>query len=110
MPKKQTSAAVSAIAARVLGDDGPLSPAVSEAIGQAIDDCGIPLNDRAKLLLVGKIESALAPLVDDLRTLAASALSQDETPKAKTSGGFGRPNEATTIVPFDAGDEELEGN
>lgn len=87
---KQTSAAVSAIAARVLGDEGLLSPAVATAIGEAIDECGIPLNDRAKLVLVGKIETALAPLVEDAKALAASCLSQDET-SSKKPEGFSEP-------------------
>lgn len=110
MTKKQTSAAVSAIAARVLGDDGPLSPEIQAGIAAAVAECGVPLNDRATLVLTSKIEAALAPLLDEMRSLAASCLSQDETPKPKTSGGFGKPSEPPVVVPFDAGDEELAGN
>lgn len=88
MARKQTSAAVSAIAGRVLGDDGPLSPEIQAGIQAAIAECGVPLSDRAILVLTTKIEAALAPLVDDMKTLAASCVSQDETAKPK---GFGLP-------------------
>jgi hypothetical protein len=77
MPKKQTSATVSTIAAKYVGDDTPLGD-VSDAIATACRDCGIPLNDRAVLALTNRLENALAPVLTDLRTLAASCLSQDE--------------------------------
>lgn len=80
MARKQTSAAVSAIAGRVLNEN-PISADIHATIADAVAACGVPLNDRAVLALTNKIESALEPLVEDMRTLAASCLSQDETPK-----------------------------
>lgn len=78
-PKKQTSARVSAIAAKYMGDESPMTAEVQDAIGRAIRECGLPLNDRATLICTNKIEAALAPLIADMRTLAASCLGQDET-------------------------------
>lgn len=88
MARKQTSAAVSKIAGRVLNEN-PINADIHATIADAVASCGIPLNDRAVLALTNKIESALEPLVDDLKTLAASALSQDETPPK--DDGFSEP-------------------
>lgn len=79
MARKQTSPNVSKIAARVLGTDRPLT-VHRGAIATAIQECGLPLSQRAIDGFVDRIEHALEPLVADLRTLAASALGQDETP------------------------------
>jgi hypothetical protein len=85
MAKKQTSASVSKLAARVLSTDNPLE-AHRTAIADAFRACGLPLSDRAVTALTDRIGDALAPLFADMRTLAASALSQDETPKSSNGG------------------------
>jgi hypothetical protein len=77
--RKQTSDRVSSIAAKYVGDDSPLGD-VTDAVANAVRECGIPLNDRAVLALTNRLEAAIAPVLNDLRTLAASCLSQDETP------------------------------
>jgi hypothetical protein len=87
MARKQTSSHVSTIAGKYVGDASPIDP---DMIANAVRECGIPLNDRAVLALTNRIESAIAPLCDDLRTLAASCLSQDETPQPKPEG-FSEP-------------------
>ncbi len=79
MAKKQTGADVSAIAARILATDDPLA-AHRGAIAVAIQECGLPLSARAVDGFVDRISHALAPMVADMRALAASALSQDEKP------------------------------
>lgn len=84
MPRKQTSAAVSKIASRIL-NDGLLTADTHAAIADAVQECGVPLNDRAVLALTNRIEAALEPIVEDVRSLAASCLSQDET----KGDGFG---------------------
>jgi hypothetical protein len=76
---KQTSSRVSSIAAKYVGDESPLGD-VTDAVANAVRECGIPLNDRAVLALTNRLEAAIAPVLNDLRTLAASCLSQDETP------------------------------
>jgi hypothetical protein len=88
--KKQTSDRVSSIAARVMGGDF-MTPDVQNAVQAAVKDCGLPMNDRASLVLVNRIETALAPLFDDFKTLAASCLSQDETPAEPKVEGFTVP-------------------
>lgn len=78
--KRQTSARVSAIASRVLNDDEPkLTAEVQAQIATAVRMCGLPINDRAMLALNVNLEAALAPIFADMKTLAASCLSQDET-------------------------------
>jgi hypothetical protein len=64
---------------KYVGDNSPLGD-VSDRIADACRECGVPLNDRAVLALTNRLEAAIAPVLDDLRTLAASCLSQDETP------------------------------
>lgn len=86
MARKQTSSRVSSIASKYVGDASPLDP---DAIANAVRECGIPMNDRAVLALTNRIENAVAPLIDDLRTLAGSCLSQDETPSKPD--GFSEP-------------------
>lgn len=90
MARKQTSTAVSSLASRVMNDN-PITADVHAAIADAVASCGVPLNDRAVLALTNKIESALETVVDDMRTLAASCLSQDETPKPPKADGFTQP-------------------
>jgi hypothetical protein len=77
--RKQTSDRVSSIAGKYVGGNSPLGD-VADRIATACRDCGVPLNDRAVLALTNRLEAAIAPVLDDLRTLAASCLSQDETP------------------------------
>jgi hypothetical protein len=95
MARKKTSADVSAVASRILATDNPLD-AYRGKIAVAIQECGLPLNERAVAVFVDRISDALAPMIADMRTLAGSALSQDEEPAVKSG--------------FDAGDEELAGN
>jgi seryl-tRNA(Sec) selenium transferase len=87
--RKQTSAHVSAIAARIL-NEGLLTADIHATIADAVQGCGVPLNDRAVLALTNKIEAALEPIVEDVRSLAASCLSQDETPSK--AEGFSVPS------------------
>jgi hypothetical protein len=82
MPRKQTSAKVASIAGKYAGDANPFDD-YSEAVADAIRAAGVPLSDRGVLVVQAKLEAALAPIVDDLRTLAASALGQRE---AKSQG------------------------
>lgn len=84
--RKQTSAAASKIAARILATDNPLE-LYRGRIAVAIQECGLPLSERAVNVFVERVNDALEPLFDDLRTLAGSALSQDETPKANVEAG-----------------------
>lgn len=79
MARKKTSAAVAKIAGDILATDNPLE-AHKDAIGEAIRGCGLPLGDRAVSAVVDRIGDALAPFIADVRSLAASALSQDEEP------------------------------
>jgi hypothetical protein len=77
--RKKTSPDVSAIAARILATDNMLE-AHKGAIAIAIQECGLPLSDKAVTIFVERIESALQPMIGDMRSLAASALGQDEEP------------------------------
>lgn len=77
MARKQTSALVSTIAARLMTED-PLAP--SDPLRQAIKDCGLPLCDRAADALLDRLGAVLAPFLADVRTVSASALGQDEIP------------------------------
>src|SRR6185369_6093916 len=78
MPRKKTGDAASKIAARVLATDKPVH-AHTSALTIAIQQCGLPLSPRAIDSFVDAVADALAPMVDDLKTLAASVLAQDET-------------------------------
>lgn len=89
MPRKQTSSRISTIAAKYMNDDSVIDV---DAIATAVRECGIPLNDRAVLALTNKIESAIAPMITDLRSLAASALSQDESKGNWGEGSSGGDN------------------
>jgi hypothetical protein len=89
MPRKQTSAKVSSIAGKYVGTDASPFATFADDIATAVRECGVPLNDRAVLALTNRIETALQPIADDLKTLAASALSQDETPPK--DDGFSEP-------------------
>lgn len=77
MPRKATSAKVSKLAARMLNAHADAD--MRAAIGDAVTECGIPLNDRATSAVVDRIVAALEPHFDEVRSLAASCLSQDET-------------------------------
>lgn len=85
--RKQTSNRVSSIAGKYVGDSTPFTPDIEAAVASAIRSCGVPLNDRAVLVITNKIETALEPLFDDVRSLAASCLSQDEVKGKGSSGG-----------------------
>ncbi len=78
MAKKATGPEISTIAARVLATDNPFDEHKG-AIAIAIQQCGLPLSAKAVNVFVERISEALAPLLTDMRSLAASALSQDET-------------------------------
>lgn len=81
--KKQTSADVSKIAAARLAQGSPFNdPELKAAISVALRECGVPINERAIVALCDRIEVAFEPVIVDLRKLAASCLSQDETPPA----------------------------
>jgi hypothetical protein len=104
--KKQTSPRVSTIAGKYLGDVSIIDP---DLIADCVRGCGVPLNDRAVLVLTNKIETALAPLCDDVRSLAASCVAQDErkgqgAPKAWTSI-MGTDPAADMAERLDAGDD-----
>lgn len=77
--RKATSSKVSKLASKPLHDATPNAD-VRAAIADAVTGCGIPLNDRATNAVVDRIVDAIEPFLDDVRTLAASCLSQDETP------------------------------
>lgn len=83
MARKQTSAAVAAIAGRHIAGEPLADVQVRIAIGQAIHGTGLPMNERHVDRVIDAIGEALAPLFDDLRTLAASCLAHDETPPIK---------------------------
>lgn len=78
MPRKETSPKVSAIAARLVNED-PLSP--REPFRAALRSCGLPLSDAAADRMLDLLGATLAPYIADVKTVAASALSQDEQPK-----------------------------
>jgi hypothetical protein len=90
MKTKKTSKEVAAIAGRVLDGDA-LTPEIQAGIALAIRTCGLPLNDRAILVVTTNIEAALAPLIDDMQSLAGSIVSV-RPPKSKDGEGFSAPN------------------
>lgn len=79
MKHKVTSSKVSKLASKLLNDATPNAD-VRAALADAVTGCGIPLNERAANAVVDRIVEAMEPFLDDVRTLAASCLSQDETP------------------------------
>ena len=72
MPNEQTSSRVSKIAGELLGE----TPITDDVCRQIIDGIAAANNAAAAY---AAIRHALAPHLADVRTVAASALSQDET-------------------------------
>jgi hypothetical protein len=81
MPRKKTSPAVSAIAGRVLATDlaEDTRARVEAALVVGLQAAGFPINPKATEAITARIVEALKPTIDDLRGLAGSALTQDET-------------------------------
>lgn len=78
MAKKATSAKVSKLAAKLIHCSN-VDPDVRATIHDAVTSHGLALNDRCATGIVDRVIAALEPHFDDVRTLAASCLSQDET-------------------------------
>lgn len=78
MAEKQTSPEVSSIAGRVLASGSPLdSDDYRQPLRALAPRLGI--SDRAvEEILIPELAVIFEPVISDLRTLAASALSQDE--------------------------------
>jgi len=81
MPRKKTSPQVSTVAGRVLASDieAQARQALSGALSIALQECGLPINARTTATIVDRLADSLKPTFDDLRTLAGSSLTQDET-------------------------------
>jgi hypothetical protein len=79
MARKATSAKVSKLAAKLIQGHA-IDGDVRAAVADAITANGLVLNERAVNATIDRIIAALEPHFDDVRTLAASCLSQDETP------------------------------
>lgn len=80
MARKKTSPDVSTIAGRVLATDldAEARDRISSALVVGLQAAGFPINPKATASIVDRISDALKPTFDDLRSLAGSALTQDE--------------------------------
>lgn len=81
MASKKTSAAVSKIAGRVMATDLETEAAerIRSALIVGLQVAGFPIRDKATGEIVVRVVEALKPTFNDLRSLAGSALTQDET-------------------------------